>query len=66
MMRLLPGNYEVIGRRTGYQDVHLSLVVRKGAPPPSLQVICAEPAATSPGAATANPPSADGNRRSGL
>lgn len=40
-VKILPGDYEVIGRRKGYQDVLLSLQVRNnGAPPPVVSVIC--------------------------
>jgi tetratricopeptide (TPR) repeat protein len=40
-VKILPGNYEVIGRRKGYQDVLLSLQVRNnGAPAPVVSVIC--------------------------
>jgi len=39
-VKILPGNYEVIGRRKGYQDVLLMLQVRNGAPAPVVQVSC--------------------------
>jgi tetratricopeptide (TPR) repeat protein len=40
-VKILPGNYEVIGRRKGYQDVLLSLQVRNnGAPAPVVSVVC--------------------------
>jgi|GEM_PF-438297 len=40
-VKILPGDYEVIGRRKGYQDVLLSLQVRNnGAPAPVVSVIC--------------------------
>jgi hypothetical protein len=40
---ILPGNYEVIGRRPGYRDVVVPLEVRNGAPPPVLSVVCTQP-----------------------
>jgi hypothetical protein len=39
-VKILPGDYEVIGRRKGYQDVLLLLQVRNGMPPPVVSVIC--------------------------
>jgi tetratricopeptide (TPR) repeat protein len=40
-VKILPGNYEVIGRRKGYQDVLLSLQVRNnGASVPVVSVVC--------------------------
>lgn len=41
-MIMFSGTYDVIGRRTGYQDVHYTLEVRAGAPAPTLQVACTE------------------------
>ena len=40
---IMPGNYEVIGRRTGYQDVVMRLELRNGQPPPVLSVVCTQP-----------------------
>ncbi len=42
-MKILPGDYEVIGRRKGYRDVNLLLQVRSGTPPPLVTVICTVP-----------------------
>lgn len=42
-VRLLPGNYEVIGRRPGYRDVLLLLQVRSGTPAPVVTVQCTRP-----------------------
>jgi tetratricopeptide (TPR) repeat protein len=39
-IKMLPGDYEVIGRRKGYQDVHMLLQVRNGVPPPTVTVVC--------------------------
>lgn len=39
-MRILPGDYEVIGRRRGYRDVQMLLQVRNGTPPPVVTVAC--------------------------
>jgi tetratricopeptide (TPR) repeat protein len=44
IMKLLPGDYVVLGRRKGYRDVALTLHVRGDAPPPTLTVICTESA----------------------
>jgi hypothetical protein len=40
---ILPGNYEVIGRRPGYRDVVVPLELRNGAPPPVLSIVCTQP-----------------------
>ena len=39
-IRMLPGDYEIIGRRKGFQDVHMLLQVRNGQPPPTVTVAC--------------------------
>ncbi len=39
-IKMLPGDYEIIGRRKGYQDVHMLLQVRNGVPPPTVTVVC--------------------------
>jgi tetratricopeptide (TPR) repeat protein len=39
-VRILPGDYEVVGRRKGYQDVLLLVQVRYGAPAPKVAVAC--------------------------
>jgi RNA polymerase sigma factor (sigma-70 family) len=41
--KLLPGNYEVIGRRRGFHDVIVPLQVRNGTPPPTVSVACTMP-----------------------
>lgn len=38
--KLVPGNYQVIGRRKGYRDVVLAVAVRKGSPLPPITVVC--------------------------
>jgi hypothetical protein len=44
-VKMLPGDYQVIGRRRGYQDVNLTMQVRgEGALPP-VHVICTVPVA---------------------
>ncbi len=39
-IKILPGEYEIVGRRKGYKDVQLLLQVRNGTPPPTVNVIC--------------------------
>lgn len=39
-IKILPGNYDVIGRRRGYRDVVMLLQVRHGAPAPVVTVTC--------------------------
>ncbi len=39
-VRILPGDYEIVGRRRGYQDVVLLLQVRAGSTPPVVSVVC--------------------------
>ncbi|HUR58977.1 MAG TPA: hypothetical protein VM029_14785 [Opitutaceae bacterium] len=39
-LKILPGDYEVIGRRKGYRDVHMLLQVRNGTPLPPVTVAC--------------------------
>ncbi len=39
-IKMLPGDYAIIGRRKGYQDVHILLQVRNGVPPPTVNVVC--------------------------
>ena len=39
-VKILPGNYEVVSRRKGYQDVLLMLQVRHGTTPPIVNVAC--------------------------
>lgn len=39
-IKMLPGDYAVIGRRKGYRDVTMLLQVRNGTPPPTVTVAC--------------------------
>lgn len=39
-VKVLPGDYQVIGRRKGYTDVLILLQVRNGTTPPTVTVIC--------------------------
>lgn len=39
-LKILPGDYEALGRRKGYRDVVVPLRVRNGAPPPEVEVTC--------------------------
>lgn len=39
-IKILPGNYEVVGRRRGYRDVVMLLQVRHGSPPPLVTIAC--------------------------
>lgn len=39
-VKMLPGDYEIVSRRKGYQDVVLLLQVRNGSPPPVVSVAC--------------------------
>lgn len=39
-VKILPGDYEIVGRRKGFQDVILTLQVRNGNTPPVVNVIC--------------------------
>lgn len=43
-VRIVPGDYHIIGRRKGYRDVNMLLQVRNGTPPPLVTVACAVPA----------------------
>jgi tetratricopeptide (TPR) repeat protein len=40
VVKMLPGDYQIIGRRKGYRDVELLLQVRNGTPPPTVTVAC--------------------------
>lgn len=40
VVKILPGDYEIIGRRRGYRDVQMTLQVRNGTPPPTVTVTC--------------------------
>ena len=44
-VRVMPANYEIIGRRAGYQDVVVPVQVRNGVPAPVVTVVCTVPAA---------------------
>lgn len=39
-VKMLPGDYEIVGRRKGFQDVVLTLQVRNGSTPPVVNVVC--------------------------
>ncbi|MSU65546.1 MAG: hypothetical protein EXS38_05475 [Opitutus sp.] len=39
-VKILPGDYQVIGRRKGFRDVQMLLQVRNGTPPPTVTVAC--------------------------
>lgn len=39
-VKILPGDYEIVGRRKGYQDVLMLVQVRYGAPAPKISVSC--------------------------
>lgn len=39
-LKILPGDYEVVGRRKGYRDLRMILQVRNGTPPPTVTVVC--------------------------
>lgn len=40
VIKMLPGDYDIIGRRSGYRDVAMTLQVRNGTPPPVVTVMC--------------------------
>jgi hypothetical protein len=39
-VKMLPGDYEIVSRRKGYQDVMIMLQVRNGSNPPVVNVAC--------------------------
>jgi tetratricopeptide (TPR) repeat protein len=39
-VKMLPGDYEIVSRRKGYQDVMIMLQVRNGSTPPVVNVAC--------------------------
>jgi hypothetical protein len=41
-MRLVPGNYTLIGIRDGYRDVRHKLVVMPGVSPEPVRILCEE------------------------
>jgi flagellar biosynthesis GTPase FlhF len=45
MVKLMPGNYEVTGRRKGFQDVVIPVEIRAGVPVPVVTVACSNPEA---------------------
>lgn len=40
VLQVPPGDYSVVGRRKGYQDVIMKLIVRAGTIPPPFRVVC--------------------------
>jgi hypothetical protein len=40
VVKMLPGDYTVVGRRKGFRDVEMLLRVRNGEPPPIVPVVC--------------------------
>jgi hypothetical protein len=40
VIKMLPGDYQIVGRRKGYRDVNMLLQVRNGTPPPTVTVTC--------------------------
>ena len=44
IVRLLPGNYEIVGLREGYQEVRVPLQVRAGNPNREIYIACTVPA----------------------
>ena len=40
VIRMLPGDYDIVGRRKGYRDVTMVLQVRGGTTPPTVMVAC--------------------------
>jgi tetratricopeptide (TPR) repeat protein len=40
VIRILPGDYQIVGRRKGYRDVQMLLQVRAGTAPPVITVAC--------------------------
>ena len=44
IVKLMPGDYRVVGRRAGFRDVELLLQIRAGIPPPAVSVMCVQPA----------------------
>ena len=39
-LKILPGDYQIMGRRKGYQDVFMKLQVRNGTQLPVVNVVC--------------------------
>ncbi len=40
VIKMLPGDYQVVGRRKGYRDIEMLLQVRNGTTPPTVTVAC--------------------------
>jgi tetratricopeptide (TPR) repeat protein len=40
VVKIFPGDYEIVGRRKGYVDTRMMLQVRNGVPPPTVTVAC--------------------------
>ncbi|WP_414664334.1 tetratricopeptide repeat protein [Horticoccus sp. 23ND18S-11] len=40
VIKMLPGDYDIVGRRKGYRDVQMLLQVRNGTTPPTVTVAC--------------------------
>ncbi len=40
VIKMLPGDYQIIGRRKGYRDIEMLLQVRNGTTPPTVTVAC--------------------------
>ncbi len=40
VIKMLPGDYQVVGRRKGYRDIEMLLQVRNGNTPPTVTVTC--------------------------
>lgn len=40
VIKMLPGDYQIVGRRKGYRDVNMLLQVRNGTTPPTVTVAC--------------------------
>jgi tetratricopeptide (TPR) repeat protein len=52
VLKMLPGDYQVLGRRRGFRDVNLTLQIRSGRNPPVITVQCAEATNTPPTASS--------------
>ncbi|MEO6245896.1 MAG: hypothetical protein ABIQ12_10740 [Opitutaceae bacterium] len=40
VIKMMPGDYQIVGRRKGYRDIEMLLQVRNGTPPPVVTVEC--------------------------
>ena len=52
ILKMLPGDYQILGQRRGFRDVSITLQIRSGKNPPVITVQCAEVTNTPP--ATSN------------